>query len=51
MADVKDLDFTLSFADLVIDQKRAVKQLPDRGSFSNRATHTGKPGEQLDMGD
>lgn len=33
MADVEDLDLILGFADSVVDQKRTVKQFPDRGPF------------------
>jgi len=47
---VKNLDFALGFADLIVDEKRAVQQLANQGSFSNRAAHMGKPSQQFNVG-
>jgi hypothetical protein len=42
VADVKNFDFALGFADVVVDEKRAVQQFADPRSFSNQAAHAGK---------
>jgi hypothetical protein len=44
MADVKNFDFMLGLADLIVDKKRAVQKFADQGPFSNHATHAGKGG-------
>lgn len=45
MADVKNLDFALGFADVIINEKWAVQQFADPRPLSNQATHTGKPSQ------
>jgi hypothetical protein len=45
MANVKNLDFVLGFADVIIDEKRAVHEFADPRSFSDQATHAGKPSQ------
>ena len=45
MADVKNLNFALGIADMIIDEKRAVHEFADLRSFSDQATHAGKPSQ------
>jgi hypothetical protein len=45
MTDVKNLDFVLVIANLIVDEKWAVKQFTDQGPLSNQATHAGKAGQ------
>ena len=42
MADVKNLNFALGFADVIVDEKWAVQQCADQRSFSDQASHTRK---------
>jgi len=42
MADVKNFDFMLGLADLIVDKKRAVQKFADQGPFSNHSAHAGK---------
>ena len=47
MPEVKYLHEVLIFVDLVVNQNRAVQQFAHPRPFSDRATHAGKPSEQI----
>ena len=49
VSDVKNLDFALGFADVIVDEKRAVQQFAHLSPFSNQATHTRETSQQLDV--
>jgi len=39
MPDVKNFDFALGYADVIVDKKWAVQQFADLSPFPNQATH------------
>jgi hypothetical protein len=45
VTDVKNINFTLGFADAIVDKKWAVEQFADMSPFSNQATHARETGE------
>ena len=49
MPEVQNLDHTLIFADLVVDQNRAVCQFAHTRSFPDCPTHARKIGQKLHM--
>jgi hypothetical protein len=49
MADVKNLDFALGFANAIVNEKWAVQQFPDERPLSNQATHPRKSGQQFNV--
>jgi hypothetical protein len=49
VADVKNLDFALRLADVIVDEEWAVYQFADVGTFSNQAADARKTGQQIDM--
>jgi len=49
MADMKNFDFALAVADVIVDKKRAVQQFPYMGPFPNQPTHARETSQQLDV--
>ena len=49
MAEMKDLNQTLLLMDLVVDENRAVDQLPHPRSLANGVPHMREPAEQIDV--
>jgi hypothetical protein len=49
MTEVKDLDETILFVDLVVDENRGVDQLTHTRPLSNGVTHVGESNEQTDV--
>jgi hypothetical protein len=49
MPDVKNFDFALAFADVVVDKKWAMQQFANLSPFSNQPAHTRETSQQLDV--
>lgn len=48
---MKDFDFVIGFADLIVDEKRTVQQFADKVSFFNNAAHSREASQQFDVSD
>ena len=48
---MKDFDEALVFADLIVNQNRAVQEFANACAFSNGGAHAREPRQQLDMVD